>query len=249
MGICFLEHPAGGVLASSAHPACPRGRGCLPTPPSEPPITSLGPPPCPARTLSDALLGRGCSHPRGPQGEGGLQVRGCQHCVPPPPPPHYCDYRAVARWQSKSDRAARERVNQRSIGGAPGSPGLDEAKRAGFGLCPEPQHPLRTTRTGQSAAVCPTAQPELRRAPVLSRRTNSSHGIQLLPETTLQLQPNSSSPGRAAGLSPAAPLMPPARVMRASLIACFPVGPGTPGHSQTPLAFIPHPDDTSKRRE
>lgn len=102
MGICFLERPAGGVLASSAHPVCPQGRGCLPTLPGEPPPPSLGPPHCPAGTPSDALVGRVCSHPRGPWSKGGgLQAWGCRCRVPPAPYPHYCDYGAVAATVAK----------------------------------------------------------------------------------------------------------------------------------------------------
>lgn len=68
--------------------------------------------------------------------------------------------------QSKSDRAAGERVNQHGIGAAPGTPALDEAKHSGFRVRPEPQPQLiGTTRTGQSSAICPMAQLQLCHAP------------------------------------------------------------------------------------
>ena len=232
------------MLAGSAHPACPQGRGCLPIPPSESPATSLGPPRCPAGTSSDALLGRGCSHPRDPRGKGGLQARGCQRCIPRFPLLPAPITVITGLWQpprqSESDRVAGERVNQHGTGGAPGTPALDEEKRAGFGAHPEPQHQLTgTTRTGQSTAIHSMAQPQLCRAaaehqPCREGRTPAA-ASNSPPETTLQLQPSSPSPGQgrwalAQGSGRqcrAALMMLPTRVMRTSMFACFPAEPGT----------------------
>lgn len=71
MGICFLERPAGGVLASSAHPVCPQGRGCLPTLPGEPPPHLPGTPSLPCWHPKRCPRGQGLLAPKGSLEQGG----------------------------------------------------------------------------------------------------------------------------------------------------------------------------------
>lgn len=133
-----------------AHPACPQRSGHLHTPPRDP-----CPLPGDPQVLAPQVIPSwvGAAHTQVFPRAKGVPTLGAPSVSPFPAAITVITGLLQPPRQSKSDRVSRERVNQRGTRGAPSIPVLDEAKHAGFGVCPESQHRLMgTVRTGQSTA-------------------------------------------------------------------------------------------------